>query len=1583
MTRARRSARGNAIASRALTWTLVVALVLGMFSPLIGLTADTRQAHAASASVHLWKIGNIQYTDGNWNAHIFRADDGNGETVAYCVEPEKNSPPEGNYVKAEINCVSNRNHELRADLWFVYGGPGFDKSMWPATNWDGNPMTDEDYYLASHILLSDTYVSNLTTATHGAGQRFRDWVSWYVTGYDLITGHLVNDGAVGRQALARAGEVSPRFEAYQIYGGANQNIAASSFYRPYGNLRIDKDSSNPEVTSGNPNYTMKGIRYGIYTRSDCAEASSTGKVLVLDESGCAEATDLREGTYYVREIADSVAGTGYAHDASVYACDVVGDQTSTVRAKLDASSTSDGVYDDPITEVPLKIVQKYDVLTQSPVPSGDASMADARFEVRFFANANGSTSGDPTRTWVFKTDEEGKIDLRDDDSFVSGDALFRDPRSGSVLFPLGTYATREIGAPGSYEPVADGKPRVFTITATGIGKHDTNGASSASDVTRTDETPIRHDLGFTKRDADTQRPMANIPFLVSRVRGDGGVIEEHVVVTDANGSFDSSISHASHTTRTNANDAAVSKHSNGSYAVDESMLDADAGVWFGIAYDGSWIAADDAYGAFPDSTSCTYVFKELPVKANRGKALVRFEAYAHAARSTSIDLGTVHNCTPTLATVARDKVDGDKLVSRNKDACVVDSISYSGLVAGQTYWIEGRLVDAASGDTISDKSGNPASASAFFTATATSGAIELEFSFDATSVADGAQLVVCETLYEGERILATHDDLADGSQTVTVVQPALTTQAADAIDGDSVIMGDVDATIVDTVRYTGLTPGAVYALTALVMDQASGQPFNAPSGPVTARTTFIPEDSNGTQDISLTFDATGLDTDAKLVVFERLAQDDVDIAAHEDIDDANQTVTVRPPSIETQAKDADDGDNVVSADTRTTIVDTVRYADLAPGREYALTASLVNKETGRPICDAFGQPVIAQHAFVPVERSGSTDVTLEFDASAMDVETGVVVFEELSRDGRHVASHVDLNSASQTIVIDLPSIRTFASVDGTSQEMMREDDVPLLDAVSYRNLKAGERYTLTGTVMSKQTGEPLIGSDGDAVASICEFVPEAGDGTATVTFSVDALGLAEGDQLVVFERLCKDGTVLATHEDMNDPCQTLTVGTPSISTVATSKNDTKDVVRDTASIVVDTVSYTGLAPNREYRLEGRIVDKATGSPLSDASGVEVTSSATFIPQLTAGTTTLSFGFDASELEEGSELVVFEKLYRGDVEIASHEDVFDEGQTVRIVPCSIMTLASDPRDGDKIVSAFDDARIQDSVSYSGLEPGVEYRFVGTLMDKGAEAPLLSANGSVVSGTTTFTPRTSEGTIDVEFAFDATNAEEARDVVIFQELYQDDSLLATHADYGNAAQTVTLEAPRISTSAADAEDGDKELNGEGIVTIVDVVTYAGLVAGEEYEVDGILMIDDGTLSGTPITDAMGRQVTAHASFTPEAAHGSVDVSFQLDATLLDKKAHVVVFEKLYHERTLIAQHCDIHDEDQTVHMPEGAPALLGEIIPDDPNPLAGFGSVAKMGDRAIYALMACAIIGSCAFGLLVILRRKAFGARRQRE
>lgn len=122
---------------------------------------------------------------------------------------------------------------------------------------------------------------------------------------------------------------------------------------------------------------------------------------------------------------------------------------------------------------------------------------------------------------------------------------------------------------------------------------------------------------------------------------------------------------------------------------------------------------------------------------------------------------------------------------------------------------------------------------------------------------------------------------------------------------------------------------------------------------------------------------------------------------------------------------------------------------------------------------------------------------------------------------------------------------------------------------------------------------------------------------------------------------------------------------PELKTTAT-VNGKKEAVAKGEISIKDTVEYKHLVPNTEYVIKGTLMDKATGKPFM-VKGKEVTSTVKFTPDKANGTVEVEFTFDASNIKKSTDLVVFESLYRDNVEIAVHADLKDKGQTVTIVP----------------------------------------------------------------------------------------------------------------------------------------------------------------------------------------------------------------------------------------------------------------------------------------------------------------------------
>ena len=293
--------------------------------------------------------------------------------------------------------------------------------------------------------------------------------------------------------------------------------------------------------------------------------------------------------------------------------------------------------------------------------------------------------------------------------------------------------------------------------------------------------------------------------------------------------------------------------------------------------------------------------------------------------------------------------------------------------------------------------------------------------------------------------------------------------------------------------------------------------------------------------------------------------------------------------------------------------------------------------------------------------------------------------------------------------------------------------------------------------------------------------------------------------------------------------------------------------------------------------------------------------------------------DASGLA-GKRVVAFEDLSTAGVTVATHADITDEGQTLHVP--AIHTTATDEggMHEHQLTDADSQMAITDTVSYEGLTPGTEYVATGTLHLVNADGTdggtVKDADGNDVTASASFTPETVDGTVDVQFTFDASQLA-GKTVVAFEDVSRGSITVATHADITDEGQSVHF--VDLHTTATD-QSGMHEhqvTDADSAMVITDAVDYTNLVPGREYTVTGTLHLvgEDGT-DGGALTDADGDDVTASTTFTPEASDGTVDVAFALDASQLSGKT-VVAFEDLSRAGVTVATHADVTDEGQSVH------------------------------------------------------------------
>lgn len=422
------------------------------------------------------------------------------------------------------------------------------------------------------------------------------------------------------------------------------------------------------------------------------------------------------------------------------------------------------------------------------------------------------------------------------------------------------------------------------------------------------------------------------------------------------------------------------------------------------------------------------------------------------------------------------------------------------------------------------------------------------------------------------------------------------TTATDGADGDHKLLASNQAEIVDTVSYKGLKKGTEYELKGALMDAETGEALKDTAGKeIIATAKFTPKASSGKQKVKFKFDATLLGGH-RAVVFERLYLDGKIQATHEDPEDEDQTVEFLPVEIGTTATDVADGDKAIGVGKAVTVEDEVSYKNLATGREYTVTGTLMDSATGEPLKDVDGNAVTASTTFEPEDTEGKVKVTFTVDTSTLSNKK-LVVFERLEADGNVIARHEDLTDEGQTVEVIPPEIKTSAA-DGADgdKEVTADGKATIVDTVKYTGLVPGTEYELQGTLMDAETGEALKGADGKEITASAKFTPQAQDGSQDVTFTFDASALG-GAKTVVFEKLFVDGTLIGSHEDPTDKDQTVEIS-PSLKTTAATIQGSKVVKPEDEVAIVDTVHLKGLRPGQSYTLTASINKKADGTQLT-------------------------------------------------------------------------------------------------------------------------------------------------------------------------------------------------------------------------------------------------------------------------------------------------------------------------------------------------------------------------------------------------
>ena len=1460
--------RLDARRAKAVLMSAVLALstLLNAVSPMAAYAAETTDA---PATITVTGYNAFSNSSGMWNSHVqaHYATDENGNDL-YCGNFNLHYPGEGTTI--------GRSHAggLTLDyiLYYGYGGAGYAASSDGLYGYYG----ENARAITQIAVWCATNGRNAENSPYGAG-------SGYANVMFTSQGQQFYDDAV-RNATGSG----PYAGTAWVYDNGSDQPLIGQVVR-LGHLNLHKESSDPAGTSGNPNYSLAGATYGVYSDAGCTSRVAT---LTTGADGWTNTVDLYSGTYYVRE---DGASTGFA----------VCTDTHTVTIAVGQTVTAHCTEQMVPGHVNLKKTSANPSLTEG---NGCYSLAGATYAVY-------SDAACTTQVGTLTTGADGS--------------------TNTIDVPAGTYYVRETQASKGYYLCTE----THSVTV-GVGQ---TGTISCTEWPSSD--PIRMVVG--KYDGEKNYKSTNLPTGSAALNDAEFTVDYYDTVDydnyDALKSANAKPAR-SWTFKTNTSGIA---HFNASDFVAGSAFYYDSNGNPCIPRGTVVIRETKAPKGYNLSTDVS--FQKIQESTLQGVTTFNTPEVPEQVYRSDIEFTKrAENGSDRLANVAFKVT---SLTTGESHVVVTDENGYfSSAASWNAHTGNANGNDwAASADGTIDSSMLDSTSGTWFGQDTSPADSKGAFPYDTYSIEElrctsneGYALVSTTfTVSRDAKVidLGTLDD----------PQPEIHTTAYDAADSDGYLtVGSV--TVADRVSYSHVVAGRDYRLVAEIHDSKTGDAILGEDGqPVTVEQTFTAGSSYGSTVVEIpltTYDLIG----KTVTVYETLydAQGSK-LVSHADKGDIAQQVTVVTPSIGTTATDAVDGDKSVVSEDDARVVDTVSYSNLTPGETYKVTGTLykrVTDEAGNVSEEKFqvdGQDVTAEAEFVAEQADGTVEVTFDFDASGLDEGTKLVAFEDCTSNGHEICSHADINDEGQTVTVIKPEIGTTAydAADG-DKNVVSEDDAAVKDTIAYKNLSAGKTYKVTGTLYKKVTDEAGNVSEekfqvnGQDVTAEAEFTAEASEGTVEVTFNFDATGLDDNTELVAFESLSHNGVELAAHADINDEGQTVTVIVPDVTTLAADGLDgDKEVVADSESSVTDTAWYSSVLAGKAYTMAGILMDKATGLPVvtdnadgaitddelrafaedllatlgfktdagDDADGVTTpddakddSSEATddtgnaenaafdwsvtsdlpaepvsqddlaafaarnadvlshvvyatqeFTPEEASGTLKMEYPFDSNDVidrlaGETKDVVVFEVLLKGSLSdkespatvVASECDAQNEDQTIKLVPSTIGTTAVDKSDGDHELLAGKDAVITDTVSYKGLIPGKEYTLKATLMDKATSEPLKVADKGVTAELR-FTPNSADGTIDIDLGeFDATGLA-GHTLVVFEELYKQSLISDVTSDEAKPTDVKVAEHKDIndegqSVTVTETPKGTTYGHtGNGIQTVVLAILAGMTLAG----------------------------------------------------------------------------------------------------------------------------------------------------------
>lgn len=1128
----------------------------------------------------------------SWSTHMFTVNSETGSYPAYCMEPHKSSPSG----PATVSILDNDT--IKALLLCAYEGP------YPMLSPDalvelGVPLEEakKSIYCITHACVSYVYCGSLQGVDPGPAQ---DYVNHIKTVQKWASEHP---------------DIMEQYTAYAAYSGNQQDMCwLEKTGVPKGNISMQKVSSNPTMTEGNGCYSLEGAVYGVYDKdsnlitqmttnaegkavsesipygtywlkeieapegfalnpnwseaitlnaesavvtvtdipqndpinvvlrkrdADTAEDNSQGSaslqnaeftvkyykgyydsdpkaqgieaarswVLKTDEQGICKLLDSYKvsGDDFYKDsngyetfplgtvtIQETKAPSGYLIDSQIFVRQIKGEGTIEPVDVYNEVIVSEKVIRGGVS------IEKWDFETKNKVPQGSATLAGAEFTItNQSAKAvivDGKSYEKGKEIMTIKTGEEGIASTKND------------------VLPYGEYQISETKAPDGYLPVGENLTQNFSIRKNGeLVELNTEKTAAQNKVIRGGVKIEKWDYELHEKVPQGSATLEGAEFTITNQSKQPVIVEGvsypvgaviMTLVTDQEG-------------------VALTKNNilpYGEYEISETKA---------------------PVGYLPEGENLTQKFS---IRENGKIVELNTEDTAAQNQVKRGDLQLVKAEDGTLHRMAHVKFTITSKTTGESHPFVTDENGYYSTSSSWNPHTQNTNRGEASEDGIwfgTSKPNDEHGALIYDTYTIEEQECEAN---------KGHKLIKFDVVIKRDNVTVDLGTITD--DLLPVVSIHTTASVKDTMGNDAYAVDNV--TIADEVFYSNLTPGEEYTLKGMLMDKSTGKALLIEGKEITSEKTFTASKETGTISVEFTFDARGLEG-KEIVVFEKLYWKEAEIAAHEDIEDEDQTILFHNPEIKTTAYDKETGDHYSYAVDQVTIIDKVSHQDLIPGKEYTVKGTLMDKETGETLLIG-GKPVTAEKTFIAGKKDGSVELEFTFDASGLKGKE-TVVFEKLFYEEKEIAVHEDLDDKNQTVKFQNPEIKTTASDKTTgTNEGIAQKEVTIVDKVEYNNLIPGKEYTVKGILMDKETGKPLL-IDGKKVTTEKTFTAKSEAGSIELEFTFDGSTLGE-KEIVVFEKLFYNGREIAAHEDIEDMGQTVTLHKEKTVTITSKKPGT-------------------------------------------------------------------------------------------------------------------------------------------------------------------------------------------------------------------------------------------------------------------------------------------------------------------------------------------------------------------------------------------------------------------------------------------